>query len=70
MKAKELSERTTEDLTELKNQAKDAEAYADSVHHPYLHLVDGGVAGTRPDRGRAPARGRGRRDRASSRRPP
>ncbi|MBK7592245.1 MAG: patatin-like phospholipase family protein [Betaproteobacteria bacterium] len=25
-------------------EIKDAEAYADSVHHPYLHLVDGGVA--------------------------
>ena len=25
-------------------ELKDAEPYADSVHHPYLHLVDGGVA--------------------------
>ena len=25
-------------------ELKDAEPYADSVHHPYIHLVDGGVA--------------------------
>jgi NTE family protein len=25
-------------------ELKDAEPYADGVHHPYLHLVDGGVA--------------------------
>jgi NTE family protein len=25
-------------------ELKDAESYADSAHHPYIHLVDGGVA--------------------------
>jgi NTE family protein len=25
-------------------ELRDAEAYADSVHHPYIHLVDGGVS--------------------------